>query len=319
MRQSKYFVKYLCLGTTEYMQLIILIKDGLPMRKKRHSVIISRESGGSELLSFLALSEKRKNLILYLLDGARTLQEIKDSLGVTSSGIIPQIRKMEDRNLILQDDKRYRLTEIGTLIALSFEQLAKNVDVVEKYEGFWIDHKISGLPREFLLRFYELGNIEIYESSPTELFKAHEEYMKLLLNSKVVKGLSPVLHPEYPETILALAERGIDVEINVTKVVLDKIMEEHRTTLAKGLSYNNAKLYVTDEEIPIAFTVTDTFFSMRLFLHDGTYDFYRNVISQDPSAIKWGRDLFDLYLKKSRRVTKEDFLNLLSGPIRHES
>lgn len=261
---------------------------------------------GSGMLSFLVLSEKRKNLLLLLLDGPKTLEEIRSSLRVTSSGVIPQIRKMGERKLIHQENKKYVLTEIGRVVAKSFDRFNSLVEMFEEDGNFWGEHKISRIPEEFLLRIHELGEYEIFESSPTDIFRPHGEYTKNLLRSKWVKGVSPVLHPEYPKSILILAEKGVEVSIIVTEEVLEKLKEKHKIELEKSISYKNMRLMVCDEEVKVAFTVTNFFLSMRLFLKNDIYDFYSNIISHEKSALKWGDDLFNYYEKRSKRVESED-------------
>jgi|Deesub1362A_J573_1020465.scaffolds.fasta_scaffold08064_4 predicted transcriptional regulator len=252
--------------------------------------------------SFILLSEKRKNLLLLLQDGAKTLDEIKGFLRVTSSGIIPQIRKMEEKGLIYQKNKNYYLTEIGLIIAKSFDKFYRTVKILEKNWKFWHNHKVSGIPDEFLLRIYELGSYIIFESDKTDIFKPHREYINNLLKAKWVRGVSPILHPEYPKTILTLARRGTDISIIMSEEVFRKIKEEHLTELKEGLSYENMRLFVCKKRIEVAFTVTDFFLSLRLFLKDDTYDFYRNIISYDKSALKWGRDLFSYFEKYSNII-----------------
>ncbi|MDD4248513.1 MAG: ArsR family transcriptional regulator, partial [Methanosarcina sp.] len=57
----------------------------------------------SSLLDVLFLSEKRKNLLLLLLDGPRTIEEIKNTLDVRSSPIMTQIKIMMKQDLIVEN------------------------------------------------------------------------------------------------------------------------------------------------------------------------------------------------------------------------
>ncbi|MFH1773434.1 MAG: winged helix-turn-helix domain-containing protein [Methanobacteriota archaeon] len=260
-----------------------------------------------KLLDILTLSEKRRNLFLLLRDGPKTLEEIRSSLQVTASGVLPQIRKMEKKNLICRTNKKYALTEIGSVIAESFNQFVKTLNAFEENEEFWKEHEISGIPEEFRLRIHELGDYKIFRSTPTEIFKPHDEYIKNLLKSKWIRGVSPVLHPEYPKAFLILAENGANVSLILTRNVLEGIKREHRRELETFLKYKNVKMMVCEEEIKVAFTVTDFFLSMRLFLKSGEYDFYRNIISSEKSALKWGEDLFSYYEKRSEKVESQYF------------
>ncbi len=253
------------------------------------------------LLSLLAFSEKRSGILFMLQEEPKTLKEINDYFKVTSPEIIPQIRKLEKENLIFQQDKKYVLTEVGQIVTTSFAQFFKTLKIFEKDSKFWKEHNI-GIPEEFQMRLYELGDYKFFESTPTEIFKPHDEYIEKVLKSKWVKGVSPALHPEYAKQFLMMAEKGIPISLILTREVLEKIKDKYKEELVTGSEYKNAQVMICNEKISIAFTVTDFFFSMRLFLKDGTYDFYKNIISYEKSALKWGEDLFNYYEKQSEKV-----------------
>lgn len=258
------------------------------------------------LLSLITFSEKRREILLLLQDSPKTLDEIKDYFKATTPEILPRIKELENNNLIYQEGKKYFLTEIGNVITKSFDRFFKTLKIFERDMKFWKDHQISGIPEEFRLRLYELGDYKVFRSTPIEIFKPHDEYVKRLMRSKWIRGVSPVLHPEYPKLILMLAENGIDITIIITEEVLKKIEEKHRIELEKGLQYKNARLMLCSDEVKVAFTTSDIFLSMRLFLKDGIYDFYQNIISHEKSAIKWGKDLFEYYKKRSKIIKSLD-------------
>jgi len=258
------------------------------------------------LLSLVTFSERRRDILLMLQEEPKTLKEIKEHFRISSPEIIPQIRKLERGNLIYQEGKKYVLTEAGEIVTKSFEQLLRTLKLFEKDMEFWKEHKIE-IPEEFRSRLYELGGYKIFVSTPTEIFKPHDEYIENLLKSKWIKGVSPVLHPEYTKNFLMMAKKGLPISLILTKEVLEKIKEKHKTELVSGLKCKNAQMMVCNEEITVAFTVTDFFLSMRLFLRDGTYDFYKNIISREKSALNWGADLFRYYETRSEKVDLQDF------------
>ena len=258
------------------------------------------------LMSLVAFSERRRDILFMLQEEPKTLKEIKDYFKITSPEIIPQIRKLQKDNLIYQEGKKYFLTEVGEIVTESLNKLFRTLKVFEKDMEFWKEHTI-GFPEEFRMRLYELGDYMITKSSPTEIFKPHDEYVKNVLKSKRIKGVSPVLHPEYTKQFLMMAKTGIPISIILTREVLEKIKEKHEAELVKVLGYKNAQVMICNEKIAVAFTVTDFFFSMRLFLKDGTYDFYKNIISNEKSALNWGEDLFSYYENRSERVKLQDF------------
>ncbi len=56
----------------------------------------------SSLLDVLFLSEKRKNLLLLLLDGPKNIEEIKNTLDVRSSPIMTQIKILMKQDLVVE-------------------------------------------------------------------------------------------------------------------------------------------------------------------------------------------------------------------------
>ena len=259
------------------------------------------------LLSLIAFSEKRREILSFVQKKPKTLQEIKDHFEVTSPEIIPQIKKLEKNYLICQIDRKYVLTDIGEIVNNSLDQLVKTLDIFEKDLEFWSVHNLKGVPLEFRIRLYDLGEFKIFKSTQTEMFKPHEEYIKNLLNSKFVFGVSPVLHPDYPKHINMLEDKGIPISIIITSDVLEKLKENHKLELEKSLRYKNIQLLIYDEKMEVAFTVTNNFLSLRFFLKDNTYDFYKNIISTEKSALEWGIDLFRYYEKRSRKVELQGF------------
>ena len=60
---------------------------------------------GSSLIDLVFRSDKRKNLLLFLDSGSKNIDEIKDALDVTATSILPQIKKLIDNDLVIQEDK----------------------------------------------------------------------------------------------------------------------------------------------------------------------------------------------------------------------
>lgn len=254
------------------------------------------------LMKILIDSEKRKNLLLLLRENSKTLDEIRESLKVTSSGIIPQIRIMEERHLIARTNGKYELTEMGGVISdyfCNFEGIEK---IFNKNMKFWDQHKITAIPEEFRLRLHELGNYEIVKSTPTDIFKPHNEDMRNLAKASFMKGLSSVMHPDYPRYICDLAEKGLVVSIIITEEMLNTLKKTYREELRRCSCLDNICLSLYFEKIELTFVATDHFLSLRLFQKNGDYDFHEKIMSFDKSAIRWGIDLFDYYLSHSKKI-----------------
>ncbi|MCX9012156.1 MAG: winged helix-turn-helix domain-containing protein [Candidatus Methanoperedens sp.] len=256
----------------------------------------------SKLVNTITFSKKRENLLLLLKDGPRTLEEIRNSLNVTSSGMIPQIRKLEEQKLVRQEGKMYMLTDTGTVIAEVFSSFIKTAEIIESYPDFWELHEMRAVPQHLLKRIYELGDCRLIESKISDIYEPHKEFMKYIMNTKQFIGIAPVFHQTYPALFLRLAENGTDVSIILTRNVYDKTQKEHADVIKKFIRLENAQLFKSNDDIRLASAVMDNFFSMSFFFKNNGYDSMNELVSSNNTAIRWGEELFDYFVEKSSRI-----------------
>jgi len=261
-----------------------------------------------DMLDLITRSKHRKDVLLLLAKKPMTLSEIKNSTGTSSPVILPEIRKLEEGGLIERIDGIYHLTEIGNPITLYLDRLLSIIGLIERNESFWSNHDLRGIPDDFVDRLVDLNESNIVESNPEEVFEPHKEFMSNLLKAKTIKGVSPIFHPEYPKAFLALAKAGVNTSLILNKAVLKRVSKENKKTLKKWLGFENTKLYALDEELKVAFTVTNQFISLGLFTKEGKYDTHFDLLSQSKPALKWGSDLFSYYCGRAQEVIDLDKL-----------
>lgn len=72
-------------------------------------------------------SEKRKELLLFLKDKPRSIYEIQEQLCTDPVSILPQLKKLKDRKLVIQRSHTYELSIIGKAIADKMSPLIDNL------------------------------------------------------------------------------------------------------------------------------------------------------------------------------------------------
>ena len=256
----------------------------------------------ADLLSIVTTSEKRKNLLLLLQDGPKSMDEIRSTLEVTTTGMLPQIKILASHGLVRKEGGSYALTEMGAVIAAHLRRLLGTLAVFEQEDKFWKEHDLGGIPLYLRMRISELGRYRIISSGEEDLYESHREFQEQILRSKTVHGYAPILHPIYPQFFLALAKKGVEISLILSANVFAKIEKKYGDLLNEGLRYPNASLFVTDENIHLAFIVTDLYFSTGMFFHDGRFDTKMDLTSFDPSALAWGEELFMHIRERSRQV-----------------
>jgi predicted transcriptional regulator len=257
----------------------------------------------SDLLGIITLSNKRKKLLLFLDDGTKTWDEIKNTLHVTATGILPQIKILEDENLISREGKNFYLTEVGRLIVRFLKPFDQALNILEQERKFWDEHNIHALPDEFLFRLGELNKVQIVECSVEDIFEPHIQFIDSLRQAKTIKGISPIVHPVYPRFFLNLTKEQKKISLILTKHAFEKIKKEYYEMLKEALKSPNASLYVYDGDIRFVYIVTDIHFSLSLFLKNGLFDSKLDLVSTSKSALQFGEDLFTYYKDRSERVT----------------
>lgn len=259
----------------------------------------------SPFLELIFLSEKRKDLLLFLKDGPKSIAEIKENLNVGLVAILPQLKKLRENSLISKTGDVYSLAPLGIAIAGRMKQMIDVLNVFgSKYE-YWATHAVESIPEPLRERIGELANCTFSEPPDrTRLFEPHREFVENLMKSKKISGIASIFHPLYPSLFLTFAKNGVDISLLVTRPIYERLKEEYGAEMSEFLKFENASFYVYDKKIELAYAVTDIFLSLTLPFSDGTYDHNEDILCFDPEAIQWGEDLFAYYRKISDKITE---------------
>jgi predicted transcriptional regulator len=257
----------------------------------------------SSLCDTIWLSEKRKNLLLLLMEGPRDIEQIKTSLNVTSKAMMPQIKILKKQGLVLQKDDTYILSEIGKLVVGNMLPLLSTLEVLEENKEYWASRDTGVVPSELFMRLGELGECRVIEPDMNHLFDLPREFTENLIKSKYIMSSLSYYHPLYPSLYSKLAKSEAEMEIVLTRAVFERLKEDCRDELEILLNSKNTIIKVCEERLQLpTIAVTEKFMYLCLFDKQEKYD-HRLVMSFDLSALRWGRELFMHYKNLSREVT----------------
>jgi predicted transcriptional regulator len=263
-----------------------------------------RMSTELQLIDTIFFSDKRKNLLLLLKDGPKTIEEIKTELEVSSSPIMTQIRVLLKEGLLVQKRDVYELSVKGKLIVPKVEPLLSTFQVFDENHDYWARQDLRTLPPHLLDRIGELGSCKEIVPEKTHIFDYPPEIMGPLYKSKIVMEVSSFFRPGYPDLYLDLAEKGIEVSLVLEKPIYVKLISDYQKDVQKFIHMENAHLFVCNNEIELASSiVTDRFISFSLISRDGRY-YNHEMVSFEKSALSWGQELFSYYLGMSQQITR---------------
>lgn len=255
----------------------------------------------NELLNVISASDKRRNLLVLLNSGPKEWDDIKKILRVTSTGMLPQVKILEEERLIDRDGRKFSLTPMGRVLATQMEPLIRTMEVFDKDRKFWQEHNIGVLPHELLLSIGDLGNYQIAEVPDEDLFNINP-FLTSLAQAKSVKGITHTIHPKFPDFFTALAKKGVQSSLIFTPNVYRIITENYPDLLGEYLACKSASLYVSRENLKFSFAVSDTYFSISLFYNTGIFDSKHDVTSREATALRWGDQIFSWYRKQSEKI-----------------
>lgn len=195
----------------------------------------------------------------------------------------------------------YHLTLVGMIVAKKILTVDKLSKLIDDNERFFNEHDLAWIPENLQYRIDELGTCRLIENRMDNITATYTEVMDKISRSNKVFIISPIFDPYYPKFLLSMTQQKIPVFLIVTESILKMLKAEYANEIKTYLEYDNAKLFVI-EDARFAFAVTDTFVSMSLYHKNGYFDPMTNLMSFEKSALKWGEELFDQYLKRSTEI-----------------
>lgn len=258
----------------------------------------------NDLLSLLVSSQMRRDILLYLWDGPKTLSDIKAHIRVSSSQLSTKIKELHEYNLISAEKKTYALSSRGKIVLENYWPFANTVDLFQRQAYYWSTHDLNCIPEALRYRIGELHNSEYIQDDTDNLNRLLTTVLKIMGEAKQMYVVSPIFDEAIVKTLLMAAMSGVTIEVIVDRPVYEKVMSENGEIARAFYSCGNYQDFVVEEKIKTPLIVTDKYFYFTTYYTDGSYDTESSLISKDPLALKWGRDFFDYYKARSVNTGK---------------
>jgi predicted transcriptional regulator len=248
-------------------------------------------------------SDLRKNILHSLNEGNKSLGNLREDMNISSTTAIHALRELEKFDITFQDkNKKYALTNIGKIVVLKLLDFDDAAEVLKKHNRFWLDHDLSGIPQFQMGKIGWLKDSNIVVINPLDIIKTHESYIAFIKTANWIKGVSSIYSSDYEKIFKKVIEKNITIELVLTVEVFKKLTNTMGLDNFNNLIHNHPiNIFLTDENLKVAFTITDAFFSLGLFTKDNVYDITHDLISTDDFAIRWGDELFEYYRRRAKK------------------
>ncbi|MFY9199515.1 MAG: helix-turn-helix transcriptional regulator [Methanosarcina flavescens] len=233
------------------------------------------------------------------------MDEIKGALDVTSTAILPQIKKLKEKSLVVQEEKSYRLSLIGKVLVEKMQPLVNIVDVFEDNFDYWAERDLQGIPPAFRKRLGELKKSKLIQPDLDRMFELDPEIVENISKSTRILECIAYFDPSLISICQELAKDGVEFSFLMSEPVFQRYSVDYLEDFRSMLSLENTKFFLYSGELRIAnLTVTDRFVMISLFPKNQKHFDRESLISYDPSALKFGDELFDELLRNSTRISQ---------------
>ncbi|MDK2947153.1 Predicted transcriptional regulator, contains HTH domain [Methanolobus vulcani] len=257
---------------------------------------------GSSLTETIWFSEKRRKILLLLLDGPKKPEEMKKAFGVAWRSLILPLKELKEAELVCNPGETYELSYIGKLIAETVKPINSILKLFEKDIDYWAKRDLDVIPNYLLDRIGEIEDYIIAEPDLNDMFEPPEQFTERLLHSKYVHSVFSIYHPLYPPLYSELSEKGAEVSIILTQSVMQRMLEDKHEELDKMKVSKNTKLFLYEEDLcPPSIVIADNLFSASFFNISGIYD-HRDIMAFSQSSLKWGEEMYEHYKKMATEI-----------------
>lgn len=241
---------------------------------------------------------------MLLQDGNKDIRHIIGTLDTSRQSLLPQIRMLEKHGLIYHSNDNYGLTSIGKVIVDEMRPFLDTIEALDKNEHYFSTHNTDAMPDELLKRIGEIRNCVLVEPGHVDAHDLNRNYLKETLTSISVYLIFTFMHPDFIPRFNMFLDAGLQINIIDSKELVEKLITEMPDECKYFLSFDNVKIYRYDKDVEISsLTVTDNGFLLRLLTNDGNFS-NKQLICMGPEARKWGKDLYDHYLKDATQITE---------------
>jgi predicted transcriptional regulator len=263
-----------------------------------------------ELINLILFSDKRRNFLLLLAEGPKSIDEVLNFLQIPRVSLLPQIKKLKEEGLIVQEGDVFRLSVIGSILLKKAQPLLNAISVFEENEYFWSQRKLDTIPIPFLKRIGVLKCCQIIGPGIDDLSNLFPEAVTHFNEYSKVMLLFSFFNPSISSLCQEFAKKCVELKIIFTKGSFERFYKDFRFEGEEILALKNSIIFLRAEEtieIPAYIGVTENKLLLGLSNKKGKFE-GQYILSSESSAISWGKELFEYYIEESRRISSFDIL-----------
>lgn len=244
----------------------------------------------NELINFLSRSDARIAILGALVDDDYRIGELKEQMAFPRSTLRQNVTKLEDKGLIEERDRRYRLTPFGQVLINDYLALLDDLGTVYDLEEFvrWISReKMEELPLDVLGESAITVPTEVQPDAPLE------RLVEVMEGASTFRGFSPVVLTTHVD-VFEDAVFGDDLRVEaVLPQRMVEFIDERYPDFRDALATDALDVYVHDGDLEYGLGVTDD--TLLLSAYDENLRQTCLVENTSRRALETGEALYERY------------------------
>lgn len=256
------------------------------------------------LLDIVFRSEKRKNILLLLHDGARGMEDIFKTLGTSRQALLPQMKILEESHLVAHYDDTYELTPVGKLIVGEMALFIDTADVFDTDIEYWGTRNLDFMPPHLFKRISELRQCKVVNPSIVESYEIDRRFYEATKRSRSHSAVTALLHPNFTEMAYELIDCGVRLDFVISRKLYDKLIRDNYSSLAGLLQNELVRIFVFPGKMDFKYvSYNDHCIMLALIRSDGSID-NSYLLCSSTDTLQWGKEFFEYYVNRSVPLTE---------------
>jgi len=237
-----------------------------------------------DLLFYELASEDRLAILRELCNSSLKMQDIARKLDLTATEASRQLQRMRQAKLIERGSEgKYSTTQLGRL----FLTLSASMELIYKYDDYFLIHDLSKIPLPFVNRLGELSNATLVADLNMDLarwetlIKEAKEWI-WVMTPQAMGHLSQIMADKLTE--------GVKL-----RSIFCETVREAKATLPSGQNVERKLLPV----VPVIMIISEKEASVSFPRLDGNVDF-PSFFGTDQTFLNWATDLYLFYWKQAK-------------------
>lgn len=249
----------------------------------------------TDVLSFLADSPVRGQLLGALADGPARPSDLRDEIGVSRATVHRNLNVLCERGWVRKEDGGYLATTAGELVHDRFGSFRRHLATIDRFEPL-----LEVVPADAVPPLSALATAELVTAGPDQPHAPVMRYVDELVASETsrVRGLSPVQSEMFDRGHEQLLEAGVETELVLPADLLDG--QDGRDELAAALAIDGFDVYEVPESPGFGLAVTED----RAFLggYDADNQLQALAVGESEAFRSWAAERFESTRDRAAQV-----------------